>query len=146
MAHTQLGLRFEVVWSDNDLFAVRATASNGKFAGTAGLYVPIGGLAEAAEHISGFPRIPSDSCELQFGKFGPTFGGGAINARFFCVGRAGRSFVEIKLESDFQCGAAENVQLTIPIEASAVDTFVEELRSLEANREGSAQLLARLPT
>ena len=45
------GFRFEILWNDNDIFQLRIRAWNGKFGGTADVYVPIGAIAEAAERV-----------------------------------------------------------------------------------------------
>jgi hypothetical protein len=76
------GFRFEVTWNDDDVFKVRVTAWNGVFGGSVGVYVPIGGLREAAAKLEGFPRQPSDTRELQFGAFGGEWAGGAASMRF----------------------------------------------------------------
>lgn len=81
------GFQFELLWNDVDVFRIRA--ANGDFGGTAEVYVPIGGLAEAAKKLETFPRHPSDERVLQFGQFGPELAGGAVSLRFYCKGAAG---------------------------------------------------------
>jgi hypothetical protein len=45
--------------------------------GSADVYVPMGGLTDAAAKLEGFPRRPSDITKLEFGDFGPQSAGGA---------------------------------------------------------------------
>jgi hypothetical protein len=136
--------RFELLWNDNDLFEVRATAWTGTFGGSADIYVPIGGLSEAATQLSGFPRSPSDVRELSFGQFGPKYAGGAISLRFFCEDSAGHAFVEAKIESEHVGKAnAQFASVRAPVEAAAVDTFVMHLQTLETERHGVAVLAVR---
>ncbi len=106
------------------------------------MYVPIGGLSEAAKKLEGFPRLTSDNRVLQFGEFGPELAGGAVSLRFYCKGAAGRTFVEARVESDHQPGPAEHARFHAEIEASAVDDFVAALRRLEAEQRGIARLNA----
>jgi hypothetical protein len=59
----EIGFKFEVRWSDADVFEIRISAWNGAFGGSTAVYVPIGGLKEAAASIekTGFrlhPRTP----------------------------------------------------------------------------------------
>jgi len=59
--------------------------------------------------------------------------------RFYCVDGAGHAHVEARIDSKFLSGGTiQTVVLAMPIEAAAVDTFVEELRRLE--RAGVAHL------
>ena len=135
------GFRFELEWSDADVFEIRISAWNGKFGGSTAVYVPLGGLKEAATKIEGFPRHPSDKRELQFGVFGHKWAGGAVNMLFYCRDAAGHALVEAKIES--QHGGtpkAESALFFVSVEATAVDAFVEDLRRLEADQSGTAIL------
>jgi hypothetical protein len=139
----EIGFRFEVRWSDADVFDVRISGWNGAFGGLTSVYVSIGGLAEAAAKLEGFPIHPTDKRELQFGAFGPEWAGGAVSMAFYCKNSAGHALVEARIESEH--GGRPKAQAAlffVPVEASAVDAFVEGLRRLEADREGTAALRA----
>lgn len=137
----KIGFQFDVLWNDNDLFEIRISAWNREFGGIADVYVPIGGLREAAENLAGFPRNAEDSRELQFGEFGSGWGGGAFNIRLYCRDAAGHAVAESRIESKYDGkGKAQSVLLMAPVEAAAVDLFVEDLRRLEAEKGGSAFL------
>lgn len=134
-------LTFEMLWNDKDLFQLRVSASNGQFSGTADVYIPIGGLAETATKLKGFPCTPADHREVKVGEFGQQWAGGAVKLCFYCKGSAGNSFVECWFESDFDSSSiAETAHFHAPVEASAIDSFVIELESLEENVSGSAVL------
>ena len=135
------GFQFEIIWSDDDVFEVRAAAWNGKFGGTADVYVHVGGLAEIAVKLEGFPRQPSDTREIQFGAFGPEWAGGAVSMRFYCKDAAGHAVVEAEIESAYDgTRTAQSTHLFAAIEALAVDTFAAELRRLENDLRGIALL------
>jgi len=141
------GFQFGIIWNDDDVFEVRAAAWNGQFGGTANVYVAIGGLAEIATELEGFPSRPSDVREIQFGAFGPEVAGGAVSMRFYCKDAAGHALVEARIESDYnRTHTAQSTVLFADIEPSAVDTFAAELRRLEADLRGIARLRASGPT
>ena len=149
-----LGLQLKYLWHDVDVFEIEAVASNGKFSGASDAYVSIGGLAEAAETVKGFPRDLSDVREFEFGAFGRESAGGAVHVRFSCMDGAGHAVVELRFESEYERNAgsdwnrpAETANFFGKVEASAVDDFVAELRLLEENKSGVASLrFADLPT
>jgi hypothetical protein len=135
------------LWHDIDVYEFDLSASNGRFSGAAKTYVSIGGLAEAAEALKGFPRELSDVGELQFGAFGRESAGGAVHLRFFCIDGAGHAVVELRFKSASDCysnlsgdGPIQSAQFVAEIEENAVDDFVAELRLSEENRSGAASL------
>src|ERR1035441_7228277 len=79
-----IGLQLNYLWHDEDVSEIAVVASNGQFSGAAKTYLSIGGLAEAAEALRGFPRDLSDIRELKFGAFGRESAGGGAHLRFFC--------------------------------------------------------------
>jgi hypothetical protein len=128
------------------VFEFEVSGSNGDFSGAAKTYVAIGGLAEAAEILEGFPKNTSDVRELQFGASGREFAGGSAHLRFFCKNSAGHA-VELRIESEDERNTGSNWNLpeqTVfffgEIEASAVDSFVGGLRQLEEAKGGVASL------
>ncbi len=143
-----IGFQFEVTYKDKDLMKVRVSAWNGTFGGTAVAYLGIGQLEEFAATLEGFPRSPSDTREITLGAFGPEWAGGGVSMQFYCADRAGHAYVESKIESDDvdkQGRTIESVVLSLPIEAAAVDSFVEELRQLSAEKAKTARLCGAEP-
>ena len=105
------------------------------------MYCAIGDLKQAAEEIRGFPAKISDARELVLGTFDRNYTGGGIALKFYCVGGAGHSFVEARIESGYErAGTYERVLLSLPVEAAAVDIFVDGLVRLETARVGKAYL------
>ncbi len=136
----ELQIRFEVNWSDNEMFEIQISAWDGRFGGAANVYVEIGGLDEAAARLDGFPHHPADIRELQFGAFGPESAGGAVGMRFYCADGAGHAFVEAKIESAFdKFHNAQSAIIIADVEPAAMDAFLSELRALEDKRHGVAR-------
>jgi hypothetical protein len=137
------GIQFRAVWFDDDATQLFVFGWNGSFGGTASVYEGTGDLEKAAEHIRGFPRNPTDMREVVFGTLDRKCAGGGVKLRFHCIGGAGHAFVEAKFDAN--CDSAGTIQtavLSMPVEAEAVDRFVQELQIVGANRAGEAYLKA----
>lgn len=135
-----IGFRFWVTWHDEDVLQVRISGSNGEFAGTTDAYVAIGGLAAAADKLSGFPTTVTDARNVQFGNFGNEWAGGAVALSFKCMDSTGNVEVDARFESDCQTQGDQEAVLKVRVEPASIDEFVKELRALEATREGVARL------
>jgi hypothetical protein len=157
------GIQVQKIWWDEDVTEILVSAWNGTFGGVTRIYVGIGGLKEAAERLSGFPNSPTDIREVIFGQFdlGPARVGqfevdrfaSGISMRFHCVNGAGHAYLDARVQSDNRAGTSlgpgerpgrtiQTVALVMRIEATAVDTFVQELLRLEAIDAGAAHLRA----
>jgi len=113
---------------------VRLSAWNGLFGGSANIYVGVGEVAASAEKLKGFPRNPPDKRTLEFGAFAPKAAYGAAMLSFYCRDSAGHASVEVKIESDDRERIpAQSVLLVAAVEPAAVDSFVSDLRRLEAD-------------
>jgi hypothetical protein len=138
------GVEFQIYWSANDLLDLRVAAWNGLFGGVAGIYIGIGDLQAVATQLRGFPNSPADERGIELGSLERKYAGGGIRMRFHCVDGAGHAYVEITIDSNCTTGGTvETVVMTVPIEAAAVDVFVEGLAMLELKRTGTAHLKAR---
>jgi hypothetical protein len=138
-----VGFEFQMLWHDEDVFKLCVKAWNGSFGGAAEIYEAIGDLHKAAGQLLGFPRSPSDAREVVFGNFDPKFAAGGVRMRFHCVDGAGHAYVEATIDSKYLSGGTvQTVVLSMPVEATAIDTFVLELDRLEKERSGSAYLKA----
>jgi hypothetical protein len=136
-----IGFHFQAIWFDSDLIELCVSAWNGTFGGTADIYEAIGDLEEAAAQLRGFPRNPSDRREIIFGNFDRKCAGGGVKMRFHCIGGAGHSFVEATIDSNCEsAGTFQTAVLSMPVEAAAIDVFVQELQRVGANRAGTAYL------
>jgi hypothetical protein len=136
-----IGIQFEVIYADNDLMQIRVSAWNGAFGGAADVYAGIGQIEEFAGKLKGFPNGFSDTREVILGAFGPQSAGGAVNMLFYCADRACHAYVDSKIESGpDSTGKVQFVTCSLPVEAAAVDSFVEELFRLGVDRAGQAYL------
>ncbi len=60
---------------------------------------------------------------------------------FYCRDTAGHALVEVTIESETGgTPKAQSALFFVPVEATAVDAFVADLRRLEADRRGTAVL------
>lgn len=136
-----IGFEFRVIWHDNDVINLCVSGWNGAFGGLAEIYEGIGDLRDAAAQLRGFPKNPADRREVVFGNFDRTCAAGGVRMRFHCVDGAGHAYVEAQIDSNYQSGGTvQTVILAMPVEATAVDLFVQELERLEAKQAGTAHL------
>ncbi len=139
----EIGFQFEIPYRDNDLVKVRVSAWNGAFGGAADVCLGTGQLGEVAAQLRGFPKTVSDTREVMLGTFGPESAGGGVSMRFYCVDRSGHANVETKIVSDRDSvGRVQSAMLLVPIEAGAIDSFVDELRGLDTGTAATACLRA----
>jgi hypothetical protein len=136
-----VGFKFRVLWHDDDVLNLGISAWNGAFGGLAEIYAGIGDLRDAAAQLRGFPKNPADMREVVFGNLDRKWAGGGVKMRFHCVDGAGHAYVEATIDSNCQSGGTvQNVVFAMPVEAAAVDSFVQELERLEDERAGAAHL------
>jgi hypothetical protein len=134
------GLTIAFLWEDVDAVELQVTASNGRFSGAARIYISPSQLYEAAALLKDFPAKPSDTRELTFGSFAREIAGGAVKLHFRCVDSCGHAQADIKIESDPLQGPSESAIFFLPIEATAVDRFVDDLTQLAQDRTHIARL------
>jgi hypothetical protein len=138
------GINLEVIWFDEveDLLEVVFRCSNGFFSGQAGIYASRNVLSKLAKSLSGFPSRPDDSRDFELGKFNPKHADGGARMHFYCSDAAGHAVVEIKLRGGASngLGEVESVALRIPIQAAAVDNFIQQLIVLGKTMGASAFL------
>jgi hypothetical protein len=134
------GIRFKLIWEDNDLLEIALSAWNGEFGGIAKIYVGHGELVEMAKSLGGFPLANPDDRKFDLGDLSLDGLGGA-SLRFYTKDMAGHSMVEISIiaGSHFP-GHVQTVTLRAPIEAAAVDDFVVELIKIENQLDSTAFL------
>lgn len=131
-------LRIECVYADAEFIEISLFAWNGRFAGSANIYLNPEELAQAAETIKGFPINPSDSREIFLGNFKPQFAGGGARLSFRCKDSAGHAEVRIQIERIAE--EQESTILLAPVEAAAVDEFVRQLQAFSAEWDAEAIL------
>jgi len=136
-----VGIEFRLIWFDNDILNLSVVAWNGAFGGVAEVFEAIGDLQVAADQLRGFPTSPADERVLVFGNFNRRCAAGGIKMRFHCVDGAGHAYVETTIDANYVSGGTiQTAVLAMPVEATAVDVFVEGLERLEVQRVGAAHL------
>jgi hypothetical protein len=137
------GVSIRVEWEDEGSLELLVTAAHERFVGRIRIYSWGEQVAEAARSLAGFPASVEDARELEFGTTRPEYANGCVRCVFRCSGGSGRAFVVVTLLSREKVeGIQENATIVMPVEASAVDTFVRELESIATSRVGIARLLA----
>lgn len=108
------------------------------YAGFNALKKLVEGLGVYRKHIHG------GLYNIQFGQFGPEYGGGAFEARFHSQA-PGKLFVSIKAESEWapfkKAEVASSATLYMRSEPVLLDNFIEELRRLDAKEANEATLV-----
>jgi hypothetical protein len=127
------GISFHVEWWDNDAVLFHVRACNAAFSGETSLYLAHNELAELAETLSSLPRNATDHRAVELGAFSSSHAGGGIVMNFSCLDAVAHAAVDMKLRTQ-DCsafGELQSVALRIPIEAAAVDNFVNQLRQVK---------------
>lgn len=138
------GLEISIIYVEEHLLELRVSASNGSFAGQAEVYAQVSVALELANILNGFPTRAHDIREFEFGTFDETYAGGGAKLRFYCVDSVGHSFAEVTLRHDSYRlgGAIDSAVFRIPVESSAIDSFVEQLKQMAAVVGHAARLEA----
>ena len=121
------GIVVTPIWHDEHMIELYVEARSATFAGATSVYQNFGSLRGAAQRLAGFPRSPADRRELEWGSRTSKRRTGWARLSFFCGDLPGHAFVRVELEAERDPGG-ESVTLLIPIEAAAVDRFVQALR------------------
>ena len=138
----EVGFVFKVLYRDVHLLKIRVSAWNHIFGGSADLYVNVEELGNIAAELQGFPRNAADTHDIVLGVFGAESAGGAVRMRFRSD-RSGHIRIETEIESDHDsAGIVESAKLVVRTEPSAIDSFVDELRTVDAGATTTAYLRA----
>ena len=136
------GISISVEWWDQDVVVFDFSASNGFFGGQVKVYLGPDALEQIAKDLMGFPRNAKDRREIDLGAFSMTHAGGGIQMSFACLDAACHPAVDVKLRTQ-DCsafGELQSVALRIPLEAAAVDNFVNQLRQFKVAGEAVISL------
>ncbi len=158
-------LAVEAISHDLSEIRIVITASNDRFAGSAGFWMGIGcaELIDLAGKLRGFPKSVDQVEEWEYGftrawqeKFreherlvpGLKPSIEYVHLKFLCLDRVGHLAVDITLHEDSWVLHDEGkgkVFLELAYEPAQIDSFCEELLALVKNKEGSA-VLQGIPT
>jgi len=137
------GLTLEVVWYDEDMLELRASASSSNFSVQTSFYAALDAPKEVATQIAGFPARLSEVREIKLGGQNlPGYGG--LTVGFASEGSLGHLLVTLS-------ASAAPLKASRPIETttfslsttpSDIDTFVKALQNMECHVGSHATLRA----
>lgn len=136
------GILIELGWWDTHLLQCDVTCSNGAFSGRTRVYLGHSRLAEMAGVLNAFPTHVSDVRDFELATSDPQTPAGGVLLHFYCLDSSGHIAVNVQLRGDTCAGMGqlESVALKIPLEAAAIDKFVEQLRNFRNEGGGVAHL------
>ena len=136
------GIKFEVIWFDQDVIEVALSCSNGCFSGRAEIYLSHDDLSDLPGSLRGFPASVGDARKIELGTFNPKHADGGVKMHLYCSDSSGHAVLEIQLRGDGckALGEVESVALRMPIEAAGVDSFVQQLIVMNSTIGASAAL------
>jgi hypothetical protein len=134
------GLQITIVDVDDDYLGVEIAAGSGRFSGSAHIYAGVNQLSEFAQTVAGFPSSAADRRSFEFGTRDPKYAGGFVALTFHCRDGSGHPVTSIAIQDDDGFPTKASAEFTFPVEAAALDRFVQSLVELEATKRGSASL------
>jgi hypothetical protein len=136
------GLQITVVDVDDDYLGIEIAVGSTRFSGSARIYAGVNQLSEFARAITGFPATSADSRSFEFGTRDPRYAGGFVALRFHCRDGSGHPLISAEIQDDDRFHSDASAEFSFPVEAAALDRFVQALIQVEAAKGGSATLEA----
>jgi len=139
-------IAIEKVWSDSDVVEFEITTSDGCSQFCVKVYAGHENLESLIADLDRFKgQVYGGIYDIEFGKFGPEYANGAIQARlhFHPDGR-GHLFITVRAESEWRpfskTDVASHAILYLKSEPGLLDRFVGELRRLVSGTQDKATL------
>ena len=133
LSSREKGIRLEVIWFDADVTEVMVQCSNGRFEGTAGIYLSHNEHLDIARVVlGGFPSRINDSRTIEVGTFNPAHADRGLRVEQRCADSSGHVLADTQLRGD-GCkvlGEVESVALRLRVEPAAIDSFVQQLKTM----------------
>jgi hypothetical protein len=130
-----------VIWQDDDMVEVEASACTQHFSGLTQVYTTYDELRNLSISLAGFPKAATSRV---------TFSAGAaasysfLSADFYCVDNAGHAAAQFTIESnvptDWRPQEKNHVRLEMQFEPGSLDKFLSALDHLVSARSGDAVL------
>ena len=122
-------LAITIVANDEDYVLIDVSAADGRFAGATELYGGDECTRQIAIGLQGFPRTPEDRHVVVLGSKEQSVAGGWVEIVCRCLDLAGHVMLEISIVDKYREQPLEErtVRVHLPVEASAIDMFVEQL-------------------
>jgi hypothetical protein len=138
------GLEVRVIHTDDRLIELRIWASNGEFTAQANVYADADAPRNLAQVLRGFPVQPGDVREFQLGTFRQDVAGDGVHLQFYCTDSTGHAAVDVRVEARRldrgRVARMQTASFCLPIEAAAVDAFVQQLIRMPIAVGAAAQL------
>lgn len=136
------GLHLRVLWSDEDLMEVRATAGNRRFTGSADFYTAHDELQNLAEALRGFPAAIPDMRFARLGEWAENHSVGGLELTLQCIRLNGKATARVRMRqySGGKVDGDESVSFLAEVEPAAVDRFVAMLASCGPRAGAEAHL------
>ncbi|PVY38892.1 hypothetical protein [Pontibacter virosus] len=133
-------LTLEVIWKDEHLIELRASASNGRYSGITEVYEVSNSLLKFAHELDGFP-FNKDTVTHSCGeKDSYAF----FKMDFYKIGPTGKCGVQITMEenvpTEYRKEEKDKLSMELILEPNAIDNFCKELKSLAEREDGVANL------
>lgn len=137
----EYGLTLQHIYNDSDIVELAITATNGRYTGTTELYVAREETCNYINLLAGFPKDNQDRRKLEIGATDAGSAGGGMALHFHCMDGAGHVEVDVELWEELKIGdATQRILLKLHPEPAAIDRFLEELKTLEAELRNTAFL------
>ena len=140
------GIHFKKIWFDNELMELRIESFDGDSFFATKVYVGHQDFEALIDGLNTFKdQVDGGIFDIQLGGFGPEYAHGAFDGRLHFQNR-GKIHVTIKSQSDYKefgmKHVASEATLYLISEAALLDTFIVELRQLQATVRDEATLEA----
>src|SRR5688572_2164250 len=133
-------LKFEVIWKDDDMIALRISANNGRYSGVTEVYEVSYSLLEFVKELKGFP-FGKDRLNLSCGEKDSY---AYFEMDFYKIGQSGICGVLITMEenvsTEYRKEEKDKLSMELIVEPNAIDIFCKELKTLAEREEGTAEL------
>ncbi len=134
-------LELGIIWQDEDMVNLWASANNGRFCGETRIYVDRESFQTFVDALKGFPKTHNDKLEFSVGSPGDY---SYLSLRFYCYKITGQVAIRIRIESNElgdtrpeEKSFAEFAMLTEP---ALIDLFHPQLVKVAIDEAGTAKL------
>ena len=140
----KFGIKIKKIWHDNEMYQFRISASDGISLFVNQVYVGYETYDELISDLDRFKsKVNGGIYDLNFGCFGSEYASGAFLARLHFQ-NSGKINVSLNAQSEFRDfgvkQVASEIKLYFVTEPALLDSFIQELKNLQANKCDEATL------
>ncbi|MFC4699408.1 hypothetical protein ACFO4O_04445 [Glaciecola siphonariae] len=141
----QPSIKFEKIWSDEDITELRITVSNGRSFFSNSVYIGNDHLATMFKDIDSFKsNYYGGIRDIELGTFGREYANGAFHARLHFP-KPGNLFISTTQQSEFfdfkGLEVASEAKMYLSTEPGLLDNFLIELKSMSNDNSTTAELI-----